>query len=114
MSLEKTTWHETEIGEVKVEAFGDNYLKTTTEIYWNNRIFRLDRYMTELLIEEYEGKPLDSEVINSWSVDFPAEKMTGEEVWKWFFHLVVSEDPIRLEAHRKKLYKVSNPSGEQK
>jgi hypothetical protein len=96
MSLNKTTWHDTEIGKVKIEAFDDNYLSTTTEIYWNDRIFRLDRYMTSLFIEEYEGKPLDSNVINTWEMPFPADPMTGEEVWKWFFFLVVSKDPERL------------------
>lgn len=101
--LEKTTFYQTEIGPVKIEAFGDNYLNTTTEIYWNDRIFRLDRYMTNLIIEEYEGKPLDSEIVNSWTIPFPADPMTGEEVWKWFFFLVVSEDPDRLAAHKKKL-----------
>ena len=113
MSLEKTTWYQTEIGPVKIEAFGDNYLKTTTEIYWNERIFRLDRYMTELVIEEYEGKPLDSEVTNSWTTSFPADPMTGEEVWKWFFFLVVSNDPERLAAHRKRLKEVGVTKGEQ-
>ena len=114
MSLDKTTWHETEIGPVKIEAFGDNYLKTTTEIYWNDRTFRLDRYMTSLVIEEYEGKPLDTDVINSWSIPFPADPMTGEEVWKWFFFLVVADDPERLAAHKKQLIEFGVIKGEKK
>lgn len=113
MSLDKTTWHQTEIGPVKIEAFHDTYLNTTTEIYWNDRIFRLDRYMTSLFIEEYEGKPLDTDIVNTWEIPFPADQMTGEEVWKWFWFLVASNDPERLAAHKKRLEEWNLIKGEQ-
>lgn len=103
MSLDKDTWHSTELGLGMVEAFSDNYLKTITNIYWNNRTFMLYRYMTELGVEEYAGEVLESDIINTWNVEFPPEKMTGEEVWKWFWFLVVMNDPQRLAAHAEKV-----------
>ena len=85
--------------EVKIEV--NNWYQTHATINYQGRFFFLDRRAGELGIEEwpngearqsrsfltFENKPM-----REWSISFPQEPMTEEEIGKWFWHIVAMYD----------------------
>jgi hypothetical protein len=87
-----------------------NWFLTQGDVYWRDRYFyfRLKHSyasFTEYQSDDWVEKQQDE--IQEWGMDYPQDEVTSKEVAKLFWHLVVTEDPKYLEAHKKRVEEIN-------
>ena len=87
----------------EITIYGNLFL-TQGDIYWRDRYFYFRLKHSYASFHEYTGEDWperQEEQIQEWGMDYPQDEVTSKEVAKLFWHLVVTQDPEYLEAHKK-------------
>ena len=87
-----------------------NWFLTQGDVKWRDRYFYFRLKSAYASFTEYESddwveKQLQE--IQEWGMDYPQDEVTSKEVAKLFWHLVVTEDPEYLEAHKKTIAEIN-------
>lgn len=92
---------EMDLGPAVIHIDNNNYFFNQGEVRWNSRYFYFRcKYAYAEFVEYHSDDWVENpevKQINAWGMDYPQEVISHHEVYKLFWHLVVSEDPERLQ-----------------